>query len=198
MKKIALTATLVASLGILAVPTLAQDAGTTTSSGGNTGPNEVDQKFVTQAVHSNDEEIDQARAELRSSQDPSVRLFAQTMIRDHTLANSQLGAAAKGVNLQFSSTHISEEDSASSPAASGQNMAAMSPKMYMTQEVKDHQTNIALYQAEARNGNSESVKTYAAQTLPVLNAHLAMAQQYLATGHVTPEQTPNPGGANSP
>jgi putative membrane protein len=200
MKNITVAATLLAILGALAAPTIAQDSGASTSNGGNVGPNEADQKFVTQAVHSNDQEIDQAVAELNATKDANVRLFAQIMIRDHTLANGQLGAAAKGVNLQFSSSHIAQGNDATPPPTENGSarMAAISPKAYMTQEVKDHQMNIALYQGESRNGNSDSIKTYAAQTLPILNQHLAMAQQYLSTGHVTPQGTPNPGGANSP
>src|SRR5579875_360149 len=108
MNKTAMTAVLLAALGLLAVPVFAQDSGATTPTNGQAGANSVDQTFVNKAIQSNDQEIDQARAQLRATRDAAIQLFANTMIRDHTLANSQLAAVARGLNLQFPSSHIAQ------------------------------------------------------------------------------------------
>jgi len=175
----------------------AQDAGTGTQ--GAQGPSAVDQQFVTAAVRANDQEIDEAQAELNGNGNPAVKMYAQRIIDDHSTANSQLGAIAQSLNLSFPKSHIavSEPDASASapPAATRPNpQSAMSAKSYMAQEVTEHQQAIALYENEAHNGSSSQLRTYAAQTLPTLQAHLTMAQQYVTTGNVTPVATPTPPG----
>lgn len=205
-----------ASFALLAVPCGAQatDQGTGAHSPQNapqsTAPTAADQNFVNQAIKANDQEIDQARAELASSNDPSVRLFAQRMINDHSSANAQIAAVAKQLKLHYPSSHIvtdhgsgqnqlnAPQNSPGSPppAANQPNAAALPPRQYMQQEVKDHQQAIALFENEAKNGQPQ-LRSLAADMLPELNAHLAMAQQYSNTGRITPVGTPTP-AANPP
>lgn len=145
----------------------------------NQAVNAVDQKFVTQAANANYDEIAESRAQLAHTNDPSVRLYAQTMIRDHTNANVQLQAQAQRLGLSFPS----------GPSATPQ---TMSGRAYMQQQVTDHQQTIALFKGEESNGGDQSLKTYAGTMLPILYNHLAMAQQYVQTGRVTPRSTPTP------
>jgi putative membrane protein len=183
MRITAVTVALVAMLGLLAVPAFAQ----------NTSPTGVDQKFINEAIQANDQEIDQARVELRSTTDPAVRMFAQTMIRDHTQSNAQLAGAAKALGLDASSPHIVQGQNTQPATAPGTGGAMPMPaRQYMTQEVTDHQNAIGLYKGEASNGSAQALKTYAADTLPTLNQHLAMAQQYLSSGTITPQPTQSP------
>lgn len=176
----------------------AQDAGTTGGqAAGASGP---DQTFVTQAVRANDREIDQAQAELSSpNASPSVKMYAQQIVNDHSTANSQLAAIAKSLNLSYPQSHIAEAPAGTNPSpAPAQNranpMEAMPAKSYMSQQVQAHQQAIALYEGEAKNGGSEQLRAYAAQTLPALKSHLAMAQQYVASGTISPHPTPTPPG----
>jgi putative membrane protein len=171
----------------------------------------VDQQFVTQAMKGGDEEIDQAQAEIRGSQDPSVKMFAQTIVRDHTTANGQIAAVARNLNLKYPQEHVQTTASIGTAGAPGDatattggrgassaKVAAMTPQAYMQKEVRDHQQTIALFENEVKNGGSQELRTIAAQTLPTLKAHLAMAQQYMNTGRVSPESTPTPPGPGSP
>jgi len=178
LRPLALTA--IAAFAGLAIPAIGQD-----STGG------VDQAFVTQFVHANDHEIEQAQAELLVATDPGVILFAKTMIKDHTAANGQVAAVARTLGLTYPQSHI--QTGKRMPTSSGASASPMSQQAYMTLEVQDHQTVIGLLQGEADNGSSAQLKTVAAQTLPVAKAHLAMAQQFLASGTVTPEVLPAPG-----
>jgi putative membrane protein len=188
-----------AIFALLAAPARAQ-GNASAGAGGPTAASPADQQFVTQAIQANDQEIDEARAELNSTNDPNVKMFAQRMIDDHTVANSQLGTIASQLNLKYPKSHIQSgtESNGSGgtppPAAanSGSNMAALPPSKYMQQEVQDHQQAVALYEGESKNGTAPLLRTYAATTLPQLRAHLAMAQQYTNTGRITPVQTPKP------
>ena len=193
--KLVLASCAMASLVSFGMPASAQDSG----AAGSHGPSAADQKFVTQAAHGNAAEIDEARAQLQGSHNPAVRMYANTMIKDHTLALSQLAALAQGMNLTMPMSHVAQSESSDTnatppPAASQPPMHAMSDRAYMNKEVTDHQTTIALYQGEASNGASDQLRTYAAETLPTLKSHLAMAQQYVASGTITPQATPTPPG----
>jgi putative membrane protein len=171
----------IAGFATLAIPAAAQD-----TTGG------VDQTFVTQFVHANDHEIEQAKAELTTATDPGIILFANTMIKDHTAANAQVAGVARALGLTYPQSHI--QTGKQLPASTGAQASPMSPKAYMELQVQEHQNAIGLLQGEADNGSSAQLKTIAAQTLPVAKAHLTMAQQFLATGTVSPEVLPTPGG----
>ncbi len=140
-----------------------------------------DQTFVNQAIRSGDQEIAQAQAELKGTTDPSVREFAQRIITDHTSANQQIGAMAKYLGLSTPPLVPAAPADADMPAAA-----------YMQQEVKDHDQAIALFKGEMANGGSSELRTAASTIVPVLETHLEMAQQYVATGRVTPLPSPAP------
>src|SRR5579884_4014390 len=61
-------------------------------------PNSVDRQFVPQAILANAQEIKDAQVEQYSA-NPSVRLYARTMIRDHAQAIGQLAAIANQLNI---------------------------------------------------------------------------------------------------
>jgi putative membrane protein len=169
-----LTAGLMAlSIAVASAPALAQNA----ASG-------VDQTFVNQLVTANETEIAQARAQLRSSSNPGVVLFAKTMITDHTTNNTQVMAMARTLGLTYPTGKLPH----------GTAMAGISASDYMALQVREHQAALGLLKGEADNGGSAQLRTFAAQTMPVVQAHLDMAQQYVRTGTVSPEVTPTPAG----
>ena len=182
-----LTWLVVAIFALFAAPGLAQDSGTA----GGHGATGVDQTFVTQLIRANDQEIDQAQAQLNAaSSNASITLFAKTMIADHTAANGQVAAIATGLGLSYPKSHIAT--GSNSPTGT-KPVAAMSARAYMQAQVAAHQQAITLLEGEIANGSSEQLKTLAGQLLPTVKAHLAMAQQYVTSGTVSPEVTPTPG-----
>jgi len=50
-------------------------------------------------------------------------------------------------------------------------------KAYLDAQVADHQAALALFDSEARNGADPDIKAFAAQSLPMMRQHLAMAQR---------------------
>ncbi|MBV8489733.1 MAG: DUF4142 domain-containing protein [Candidatus Eremiobacteraeota bacterium] len=186
----------VATLSI-ATPVAAQQAA------GAPGSNATDQQFVTQAANANNQEIDEAKAELATTNDANVKSFANDMIKDHSTSLGQLAAIAKSINLKVPDSRVQTDNPGAPgetstmgsppPGANGPNpSAAMSGNAYMQKEVQDHQQVIALYDKEARLGDNPQLRTYAANALPVLKEHLALAQQYVASGKVGPDVTPTP------
>ncbi len=168
----------------------------------------ADQKFLQEAVKGNNQEITDAQRQLNSS-DPNVRTFAQIMIRDHTAANAKFVALADKDNVKVDKSATVQTDESNGnpgsttagsppPAAMNGTGPAMDPKAYMQREVSDHQQDVALFQGEVQNGRAEDVRTLAKTTLPVLQGHLQMAQQYVQTGKVTPVPTPSPANDSGP
>ncbi|MBV8529993.1 MAG: DUF4142 domain-containing protein [Candidatus Eremiobacteraeota bacterium] len=204
MKNIGIGVATLALLATTLAPAIAQQ-----NTGSQDIANSADQQFVTQALKGGGQEVDQANAQLQASSSPSVKLFAQTMIRDHTQANGQIAALAQNLGLHYPKSHIQTSPDIgtnAAPPAMGspppavtnpKPVAAMSDQAYMQQEVQDHQQTIALFENEVKNGSSQG-KALAAQMLPTLKAHLAMAQQYMNTGRVSPEVTPTPPGPGMP
>lgn len=143
--------------------------------------NSADRRFVSEAIAGGNQEILQARSELKSTSNASVRLFAQTMIRDHTAANAQIAAVARRLGVAVLNWPLLQM------ALPG----AMPAASYMRNEVADHQKTIALFKAEESSGSHQLAAT-AGQILPVLDSHLAMAQQFVGTGSITPRATPAP------
>ena len=145
-------------------------------------PNSVDRTFVQQAVNANDMEIFEARA-MQHSSDAYVRRFAAMMLRDHTLANSQIGALASQYSIPYSHRTTKELDAdfntvkgpSKSPDA---RTRMMRPAQYMHGQVADHKKAIALFQGEKTKGGGTEFKVLAARMLPVLEKHLSAAEAY--------------------
>jgi putative membrane protein len=132
--------------------------------------NGADRNFVTEAIAGGNQEILQARSELKSSPNPSVKLFAQTMIHDHTEANNRIATVARGLGLPVLNWPLIQMALPGAQPAS----------TYMRDEVAAHQHAIALFKAEAGSG-SRPLAAEAGQILPILESHLEMAQHYLQT-----------------
>jgi putative membrane protein len=132
-----------------------------------------DVRFVMAASAAGQAEILASRMVDSHSQSPNIRSFAQTMINDHTKANDQLLALAKKNGYSISSTPTEAQESALSQLEPLK--GADFDKAYTAMMVKDHHGAVSLFQSEATACTNTDIKTFAAQTLPVVQHHLAMA-----------------------
>jgi putative membrane protein len=147
------------------------------SSRSNSSLSAVDRQFMMKAAQSDMTEIKTSQLALSRSKNPQVRQFAQQMIQQHTQSSSKLKplAAQKGVTL---------------PKDLGENQALLTQltklsgtqfdQAYMGGQVKAHSKTQALYQKELQQGKDPAVKAFASQILPVVTAHLNMAQNMVA------------------
>ncbi|MBV9402543.1 MAG: DUF4142 domain-containing protein [Candidatus Eremiobacteraeota bacterium] len=147
---------------------------------------QADRDFVMKAMQTGDAEIAEARAELKSK-DATVRAFARRMILDHTAANTQLAQLAeqKGIPYPHTNVNVTSEAGNAKPntathATGGYVAGALSPRAYMQKEVIDHQAAIALFKAGAKSGSDNDIRVFIGNSLPMLEGHLKMAQDYLA------------------
>jgi putative membrane protein len=84
------------------------------------------------------------------------------MVKDHSAANEELMAMAKEENIQL--------PAAKSPGS------WKSDKDYIDMMVKDHEKDLAEFQAEAKDGSDPDLKKFAEKTSKIIEKHLQMAK----------------------
>ena len=99
----------------------------------------------------------------KDGQSADVKKFGNRMVTDHSKANDELMSLAQeeGVKLPNEKT-------------SGK---WKSDKDYMDMMVKDHERDLAEFQAEAKDGTDADVKKFAEKTSKVVQKHLDMAKE---------------------
>jgi putative membrane protein len=129
--------------------------------------------FVAMAASSDMYEIQSSRMALQRSQNPMIRMHAETMIRDHMNTTTQLAAAAQaggiGVPMAMMPMHQAMLDALSRSA----NFDAV----YKQQQVTSHQQALALHSNYASRGDNIALRGVAALAVPVVRGHLEHAQR---------------------
>lgn len=156
-------------------------AGNTSST--PTNVSKADQTFATKAAQAGTAEIADAKIALQNSSRQDVKDFAQKMVDDHTKAASQLASIASGEGITLPSTESSadQKDTDALQKLSG----AAFDKQYITGQRKAHHAAVALFSKESKSGKDAQLKSFAGQTLPVLQGHLSM----ITSMPLTPKST---------
>lgn len=133
-----------------------------------------DKAFIENAVAGGRAEVQMGHMASQKATDPAVRDFATQMTQDHQKANDQLTRilADKGITEPESTT----ETANMSDQLQNQSGADFD-RAYMRDMVQDHQKDIAEFKNEAANGKDPEIRAWAAQTLPVLEEHLQLAEK---------------------
>jgi putative membrane protein len=133
-----------------------------------------DKKFLKEAALDGMTEVELGKLAAQKASSPDVKQFAQKMVDDHTKTNEQLKQVASKENISLpdglDSKHQSQIDKLSK--LSGEDF----DKAYVKDQVKNHQSDVREFTAEARSGNNAGVMTFASSVLPTLQQHLEMAK----------------------
>jgi putative membrane protein len=125
-----------------------------------------DKTFMQNAAKGGMEEVEMGHMAQTKGQSDGVKKFGTRMVTDHSNANNELMALAarKGVKLP-------------SAKAKMEKMGANFDKEYMADMVKDHQKDLAEFQAEAKDGVDADVKKFAEKGAKMVQKHLTLAQE---------------------
>jgi putative membrane protein len=134
-----------------------------------------DRKFAREAAQGGLAEVELGQLATQKGQNAQVKQFGQRMVDDHSKANDQLKSIASKNNIQLP-TATDAKDQALKDKLNGMS-GQQFDRAYIQSMVKDHQKDIAEFQKEASNGSNPDLKNFAAQTVPILQQHLQMAQQ---------------------
>ena len=191
---------LIAALGTASAVATAQQSTTTTDStrsGGGVRPSQGDtagermgehkdhqsgkkvsaEEFAKKAGASGMAEVEMGKLGAQKATDPDVKAYAQKMVTDHTKANKELMAAAKGKNLEVS-TEPDMLHKGMMEKFERQQADKDFNHDYMQQMVRDHKMVVELYQNAANDTTLDpEMRALAKKTLPTLQQHLAEAQK---------------------
>jgi putative membrane protein len=144
----------------------------------------ADQRFVKQAALGGMAEVAAGQIAAQKGDNDQVKQFGQKMVDDHTKANDQLKQIATSQSLPIpDSDPKADKETSKLDGLSG----AKFDKAYARMQLKDHEATIKLFEKEANSGKDPQLKQFAADTLPILQGHLQMAQQMAqAVGVKTP------------
>jgi putative membrane protein len=110
-----------------------------------------------------------------NSMSDKVKQFGKKMVDDHSKANSELRSIATGKNIslpgQLSDKSQKTYDKLSK--CSGKKF----DKKYMKCMVKDHKMDLHAFKMESKKGKDTDIKKFAADKIPVLKDHLALAKK---------------------
>jgi len=134
-----------------------------------------DQGFVTKAAQGNSAEVELGKIVAAKSKNPSVKQFAQMMVKDHTTALNELQELAQTKNLNFSDDLPDDAKALQTKLSS--DSAKQLDKDYMDSMVEDHQKDVQEFTEKSQNAKDPDVKEWAGKTLPTLQKHLEKAQQ---------------------
>jgi putative membrane protein len=168
MKSLLFAAATTALLGT--VPAIAQ-----TTNGSHGSPASGDTKFVQHVAQDGQAEVDLGRLAEQRTQNPEVKALARRLVDDHTKSNQQLMRIAQqeGVQLPAGPGKSADKERVKLEKLSGDAF----DRAFAKHIVEDHQKDIKYFQKEQNSLKDAQLKSFAQQTLPVLQEHLQMAQR---------------------
>jgi putative membrane protein len=150
-------------------------ASSSTASSSTSASANADQDFISNAAKGNRAEVTLGKMVESKTNNPSVRQFAQQMVKDHTTALNELTQLAQSKNITLPEGLPDDATALQSKlsSASGKTL----DKDYMDGMVDDHKKDVSEFQDASQNAKDPDVKQWAAKTLPTLQAHLQKAEQ---------------------
>lgn len=143
-----------------------------------TKPSPLDEQFLQQAAMGDAYEITAGSLTRDKADAGSVKTLGARLVKDHKAALRKVKAIARRLDVTVTATPspvqawiIAQLRSTSD----GKDFDGM----FLPLAVADHKEDIAMFQEEAREGSNATVRAYARTQIPVLRAHLAMAQKAL-------------------
>lgn len=131
--------------------------------------------FVDEASAKGLAEIETGKMALRKGTSQQVKDFAQKMIADHTAANRELSAIAKGKDLDVADD--AELMNQAKAFILKQRDGESFDRAYANNQVVAHEQTIELFREASTDLRDPELKAFVDKTLPKLEAHLRMAQE---------------------
>ena len=135
----------------------------------------ADEAFARKAAQGGMAEVKLGQLAEERGSNPAVKNFGRRMVQDHSKANEQLKSATSKESIPLPN-ELDKSDQATFDRLSKLSGDAFD-RAYARDMVRDHSKDVAEFQREAKKGRDESIKNFAAQTLPTLQNHLDQARQ---------------------
>jgi len=145
------------------------------------------QDFLQDAIQGDNSEIMLGQIATQKSSNPRVQQYGQTLVADHSEAKQQANDVAKSLGVTPPDRPMTEaqDEQTKLSKLSG----AAFDRDFLDGMVKDHEKVIKEFEDQAK-ANQGPTSDLAAKQLPVLQKHLAMAQEILASSNQTATAAP--------
>jgi putative membrane protein len=137
--------------------------------------NDADREFVNKAASGGVAEVEFGQIATQRAARPPVRSFAERMVTDHGRGNAELATLARSKGIDVPTT-LEPSHQAMRDRLSGLNGPDFD-RAYMSEMVRDHTEDVALFERAAEVSADPDIKAWAARSLPMLRDHLALARQ---------------------
>jgi len=148
----------------------------------------TDQQFVNEAAIGGMAEVRLGQLAMDRGATDAVKSLGQRLMRDHQQANEQLKQIAARQGLQL--PRQLDEKHQKMVQEFAQLSGAQFDQAFLKDQVKDHEKDIAQFEAEAKNGKDPAVRQFAERSLPTLREHLKLAQSALGRNPNAREAVP--------
>jgi len=127
--------------------------------------------FVKTAASANAFEIETSKLAEKDASSADVKAFAKDMIKDHTRIGKHFEKAlSKGKVTAPSGAELRPDDQAKLDQLKGLSGDAFQAK-YLELQTAAHKDAVALFTEYSKSGDNKALKTFAKETLPVLEKH---------------------------
>lgn len=130
--------------------------------------------FIEKAAVNGMAEVEAGKIALSKSQHPEIRSFAERMVKDHMLANTELSGIAASKGIETPTTLDAEHQAQLDQLAS--KSGAEFDRAYSRHMNMDHSKAIALFEGASRSTDG-AVAGFAKKTLPKLKEHKKLAEK---------------------
>jgi putative membrane protein len=163
--------------------------------------NDQDRMFIKQAGGGNLAEVQLGRLAMQKATNPAIQEFGRWMMTDHGFANVRLAAITKRIGVTDFQPKLTMQDQQMQRKLQGLS-GEQFDRQYTQMMVRDHKETIPKFRKEEQDGQNRLLKTYAHNLLPVLDQHLAEAEQLaslsrVATGTTAPPTEASTNSANT-
>ncbi len=148
--------------------------------------------YVAQAASSDQFEIQSGQLALSASQNPSVRQFANMIIADHTRSSQMIMAAATAAHVPPPPPGMLPAQQAMLTQLQSAGTGYGFDQQFQQIQIQAHQSALSLHQNYANSGDLAPLRSVAAQIVPVVQRHLAMAQSLQIAPPAPPPGPPPP------
>lgn len=135
----------------------------------------TDEEFVKAVALGGKTEVELGNLAMQKGASPAVKELGQRLARDHERLNQQLQDIAARLRLQWPQSLDDKHQrivERFSKMKDGQFDQA-----FLKDQVDDHEKDVKLFEAKAKNAQDPTLREFATQALPTLREHLKLAQE---------------------
>lgn len=136
-----------------------------------------DQHFVNDAAIGGLAEVQLGKLAMDKGTTDAVKSLGQRLMRDHQQLNTQLQQVAGKSRLQVPAALDAKHQKMVQEFQ--QLSGARFDRKFLQDQVKDHEKDIAQFEAAAKSAKDPALRDFAERSLPTLREHLKMAQAAL-------------------